>query len=175
MFALADRDLFLLPCAISTQWPPPKSDEFPPIYHPLPLLPLATFDLSLLLVSVMPDGHLRLGVPADATSTVVSHHRDDWLLIGIAAIVLRFMEFWSLQFRWDDNAYGSITWTLLGLHLMHLIILTIEDGLMSIWVWVKGLDDKHVRDIRVTARLLVLGRWRVGHPVLRRLLDATMF
>ena len=157
MFAVAIATYFYLRRNFE-QWPPPNSGVYPPIFHPLPLLPLATFNLCLLLLSVIPMGIcdwacLRMNEPVVRITATIG------FLIGIAAIVLRFKEFWSLQFRWDDNAYGSITWTLLGLHLMHLIILTIEDGLMSIWVWVKGLDDKHARDIRVTA---VYWYWVVG-------------
>ena len=40
---------------------------------------------------------------------------------GIAPLVLRFYEFPAMHVRWDSNAYGSIVWTLLGLHLTHLI------------------------------------------------------
>jgi cytochrome c oxidase subunit I+III len=89
------------------------------------------------------------------------------VVLAIVSIVLRFKEFDSLIFRWDDNAYGSITWAILGVHLMHLFIMTIEDGLMSIYIWVKGLDDKHARDIRVTA---VYWYWVVGMWVLLYLL-----
>ena len=42
-------------------------------------------------------------------------------LIGIALLGLRIMEFSVLHVRWDQNAYGSITWVLLGLHATHLI------------------------------------------------------
>jgi heme/copper-type cytochrome/quinol oxidase subunit 3 len=132
------------------QWPPPKIDQMPVLYHPYPKLLLATIDLLLLLASIVPmaiadraclkmdEAKVRFGVGLA-------------LLIGIAVITIRFFEFNSLIFRWNDNVYGSITWTLLGLHLMHMMILCSEDGLMFVWILVKGLDDKHARDIRVTA------------------------
>lgn len=40
---------------------------------------------------------------------------------GIAPLILRFFEFPAMHVYWDSNAYGSIVWTLLGLHLTHLI------------------------------------------------------
>ena len=47
-----------------------------------------------------------------------------WLSIltamGVVALVLRGFEFPALNCRWDDNAYGSITWLLLGLHTIHV-------------------------------------------------------
>jgi heme/copper-type cytochrome/quinol oxidase subunit 3 len=48
-----------------------------------------------------------------------------WLIvlsaIGILAVAIRAWEFMQLEIRWDDNAYGSIVWFVLGLHAAHLI------------------------------------------------------
>jgi heme/copper-type cytochrome/quinol oxidase subunit 3 len=41
-------------------------------------------------------------------------------VVGVIAIVIRGFEFTTLYVRWDDNAYGSILWTLLGLHTTHI-------------------------------------------------------
>jgi heme/copper-type cytochrome/quinol oxidase subunit 3 len=41
--------------------------------------------------------------------------------LGIAPLIVRFYEFPALHVSWDSNAYGSIVWTLLGLHTTHLI------------------------------------------------------
>jgi heme/copper-type cytochrome/quinol oxidase subunit 3 len=41
--------------------------------------------------------------------------------IGLAATAIRFWEFSRLDVTWYDNAYGSITWVILGLHATHLI------------------------------------------------------
>jgi heme/copper-type cytochrome/quinol oxidase subunit 3 len=71
--------------------------------------------------------------------------------IGVVTIALRFLEFDALQFRWDDNAYAGIVWTTVGMHLLHLVTGTAENLLMALWVWIKGLDTKHARDIRVGA------------------------
>jgi cytochrome c oxidase subunit 3 len=42
-------------------------------------------------------------------------------VLGIAPMVVRVFEFPSLHVNWDTNAYGSVTWILLGLHTTHLI------------------------------------------------------
>ncbi|HEY6152700.1 MAG TPA: hypothetical protein VIW07_03065, partial [Candidatus Udaeobacter sp.] len=39
----------------------------------------------------------------------------------------------------------------LGMHLLHLITGTAENLLMMLWVWLKGLDTRHARDVRVGA------------------------
>ena len=40
---------------------------------------------------------------------------------GALPLVLRAFEFPALHINWDQNAYGSITWVLLGLHTTHLV------------------------------------------------------
>jgi heme/copper-type cytochrome/quinol oxidase subunit 3 len=42
-------------------------------------------------------------------------------LIGLVTIAIRFYEFHRLAVNWDQNAYGSVTWVILGLHATHLI------------------------------------------------------
>lgn len=42
-------------------------------------------------------------------------------LFGVALLVIRALEWGTLNCRWDDSAYGSLTWVLLGLHTLHLV------------------------------------------------------
>jgi len=42
-------------------------------------------------------------------------------ICGIIPLVIRIFEFPAMHVSWDTNAYGSIVWTLLGLHTTHLI------------------------------------------------------
>jgi cytochrome c oxidase subunit 3 len=42
-------------------------------------------------------------------------------VLGIVPLVVRAFEFPALNVSWDSNAYGSIVWTLLGLHTTHII------------------------------------------------------
>jgi heme/copper-type cytochrome/quinol oxidase subunit 3 len=68
-------------------------------------------------------------------------------LAGVVSIWLRFREFHGLKFPWDANAYASTVWTLLGLHLTYIVLVTIELLLLTIWVGLKGLTDKLARDV----------------------------
>jgi cytochrome c oxidase subunit 3 len=36
-------------------------------------------------------------------------------------LIIRFFEFPATHVSWDSSAYGSIVWTMLGLHTTHLI------------------------------------------------------
>ena len=42
-------------------------------------------------------------------------------MLGIAPLIVRIFEFPALHVSWDSNAYGSIVWTLLGLHTTHIL------------------------------------------------------
>ena len=73
------------------------------------------------------------------------------VLLGFLAIAFRFREFHGTQFRWDDNAYASVVWGILLMHLIHLMVGISEDGFMFAYIMKYGMDDKHARDVRVTA------------------------
>jgi cytochrome c oxidase subunit 3 len=42
-------------------------------------------------------------------------------IIGIVTIVIRAFEFTTLNVWWDQDAYGSIVWFMIGLHTTHLL------------------------------------------------------
>jgi cytochrome c oxidase subunit III len=42
-------------------------------------------------------------------------------LFAIGFVVVRVFEYTTLHVSWDSNAYGSIVWTLLSLHTVHLV------------------------------------------------------
>jgi cytochrome c oxidase subunit 3 len=132
------------------QWPPPLVDVQPPIYNPVPALKVPTINLILILLSVIPM------IFADRAcfkrnTNVAKIGLAFCILFGLITIGLRFYEFGSLHFRWDSNAYGSVTWTVLGMHLLHLITGTCENGIMAAWIFIHGMDDKHARDVHVGA------------------------
>jgi len=133
--------IYLYLADIATEWP---------LGAPPPDLGPGSGTSVILIASLVPN-YLILRWTAQQQLTRVRIGLVVMVLFGIAPLVVRVFEFPALHVNWDSNAYGSITWTLLGLHLMHVIILSIEDGLMMTYVWSKGLDDKHARDIRVTA------------------------
>jgi cytochrome c oxidase subunit III len=141
-----------------TSWPPPHSDSPPFLFDPEPSLLVPTINLVVLLLSVLPMvwadvAARRLDRRAVKTALVVM------LLFGAATIVLRFYEFRALIWKWDSNAYGSITWTILSLHLMHLFVGTFENIFLATWVFARPLDESHAIDVTVTA---VYWYWIVG-------------
>ncbi len=131
-------------------WPPPQVNFQPPNLHPVPDLFWGTLNLVVILGATFS----MLG--ADFASLRFERGRvllttGLTIALGLIAIALRFREFHGTNFRWDDNAYASVVWAILLMHLLHLIVGVCEDGLMFAYISKYGLDDKHARDVRVTA------------------------
>lgn len=94
--------------------------SWPPADTPLPDLLWPSINVLILLVSL---------VPNQIVKSAAEHHNLRTIRIGmivadlfaVAFVVVRALEFRHLNVSWDSNAYGSITWTLLGFHTFHLV------------------------------------------------------
>jgi cytochrome c oxidase subunit 3 len=78
-----------------------------------------------------------------------------------AATVLRLIELHALPFRWDDHAYGSVFWTILGLHTFHLIT-SVGESLLVLGVLVRGpIEAKFPVDVHVSGvyTYFVIASW----------------
>ena len=91
-------------------WPPSLPD---------PSLEFGTANLLLVIASCLPAAMTKRAAETHALGRL-----RPWLallvLMGAASLVLRAFEFPALNCRWDDNAYGSVVWLLLGLHTVHV-------------------------------------------------------
>lgn len=64
-------------------------------------------------------------------------------------LVLRAFEFPALHVKWDSNAYGSITWILLGLHTTHLITDLIETIVLAALMFTRhGHNNRRIGDVQ---------------------------
>jgi cytochrome c oxidase subunit 1/cytochrome c oxidase subunit I+III len=126
-------------------WPPPMG-QLTATLKPLPQLLYGTLNTILLVLSCIP-----------MVFTDLSARRGDRFMsqvglltavvCGVLAVVLRGFEFSAVYFRWDSNAYGSAVWFLLGMHMMHLSIMTTEAVLLVVWIFTREYDLKHRVDI----------------------------
>lgn len=139
-------------------WPPPQVNSPFALLRPVPTLSLPLVSLAILTLSAAPmiwadraALHGKEGAVKVAMTLAV--------ILGGVLIGLRFREFRYLNCRWDDHAYSGIIWTITGMHLLHLIVGTAENLLLTAWLYLKGMDDKHARDVRVGA---VYWYWIVG-------------
>lgn len=142
----------------TSPFPPPRTERMPVLYDSAPDLFLPTVCLALLVVSLIPCIWLDISA-RKRKAGAVKIGLFITLAFNIAAIVVRYYEFDSLHFKWNDNAYGSITWMILGMHLLHMLALCAEDLYLLLWSFARGVDDKHAVDLTVTA---VYWYWIVG-------------
>ena len=126
-------------------------DTWPPTRTLLPDLGISTIQLLLHLVSVAPFWYAARLAFLHERPRVVGGWLMLGVLFGIAAIVVRWFEFKALHTRWDSNAYGSITWTILGVHMAHLIAGTIETLLIALALFKGPVEKKHYTDATVMA------------------------
>jgi cytochrome c oxidase subunit III len=127
--------------------------QWPPLGTAQPNLGIPTLTLAVLLISAAP---MRI---ADKLSVALNNEgKNDhamwfWMwvatILGIVALVLRAYEFGALRCRWDDNAYGSIVWFVLGLHTTHILASVVETLVLLVHVHGKPVHPKHRLDVQV--------------------------
>jgi heme/copper-type cytochrome/quinol oxidase subunit 3 len=134
----------------SHDWPPPHADAAVATAERWPSPVVATIDLLVLVASCLPMAWVdraarRHNGPVVRTGLVVV------TLAGIATIVLRFYEFPPLRFRWDENTYASLVWTILFMHLTYLIAATLEVVVTAAWVFHYGMSEKMEAEVTLAA------------------------
>ena len=140
------------------EWPPPRVDRDPILYNTDPDLGAASANMLLMLLSIFPVVWMDKAA-RKKNQRVVQIGLVICIVITVVAIVLRLYEFASVHFKWNDNAYASTVWTLLGMHLLHLMILASEALFLATFAFFCPLDDSHALDVTVYA---VYWYWVVG-------------
>ena len=136
MFVIALITYFYLRLKVD-QWPPSLPDPNP-MYGSVNLL--------LVLMSCLP------AVLAKRAAERFDLRRVRlWLailtLFGVASVVLRAYEFPALNCRWDDNAYASITWVLLGLHSSHVATDVVDSAVLLTLMITGPIEEKRFVDV----------------------------
>lgn len=97
-----------------------SSMEWPPAGTPLPDLGWATANTIVLLLSVFPNQLVK-----NAAEKMQLGRVRIWIVVcdlfALTFTIIRAFEFAHLNVSWDSNAYGSVTWTLLGFHAFHVV------------------------------------------------------
>jgi cytochrome c oxidase subunit III len=78
-----------------------------------------------------------------------------WMVVALAFAlafnIVRFLEFSQLQVRWDTNAYGSVTWFLLGLHTVHVLTDFLDSTVLAAVMFCGRLDENRFVDVSENA------------------------
>jgi len=124
-------------------WPPPRT--------PLPELGVSTLDVAVLVVSILPMWYVAQLAQKHDKSRLIGIGLLLCVLLGVVAAVLRILEFKGVHTRWDTNTYGAIVWSILAVHLAHIIAATLETLIIGILVLAGPSQGQHVRDISANA------------------------
>ena len=118
-------------------WPPPPVSP--------PSLDAGTVTFALLLLSIVPMTYTeRAAKRLDLRATIVGHLACD--AVGIAILVTRSLEFYRMNVLWDANAYGSVLWSILVLHTVHLFAEVIETIVITVMFLSGDTLPKHIVD-----------------------------
>jgi len=72
-------------------------------------------------------------------------------LVGAVPLILRGFEFTTLYVRWDQNAYGSIIWIMLGLHTLHLATDLVDTIVLTVLMFTRHGHGKRFSDVEDNA------------------------
>lgn len=73
-------------------------------------------------------------------------------ILGTVPLIVRIFEFSALKVSWDSNAYGSVVWTLLGLHTIHIITDLVDTLVLAALMFTRhGLSPRRFGDVQDNA------------------------
>lgn len=143
----------------AAEWPPPGVAQ--------PPLALTTAFVAVLLVSTVPMHWTnKAALRGDLRGIQI------WLTVatflGVAALVMRGFELSLLSYEWRSHAYGSVVWTILSLHTLHLLTSIGENALFLILLAKGPVEDKHLLDVTVNGMywFFVVAAWIPFYAIL---------
>jgi len=99
-----------------------------------PALLLPTLNSLILLASVLPvawaDRAARRG---DRRRLLIGKHVAQALLVVF--LVVKVIEYSGYDYNWRTNAYGSLVWTMTGLHVAHVVVVLLKSGVVTALAW----------------------------------------
>jgi heme/copper-type cytochrome/quinol oxidase subunit 3 len=111
-----------------------------------PDLLFGTINLAIILASAVPNYFAQ-----HAAGACDRHRVRHWLYLcsafGIALCVVRWFEFTALNVRWDDGAYGSTVWVLLGFHTFNLVTDVADTLVLTAVTYSQPVEGKRYVDI----------------------------
>lgn len=126
------------------------ADAWPLSGSPPPGLLWGTLNTAILLLSMIPNEMARraaekLDLPRVRRALV-------WCMASsVAFLAVRALEFTTLNCQWDDDAYGSVVWMMMGLHTTHLITDMWDSGVLTVLMHTGPIDGKRYVDVSENA------------------------
>ena len=140
VFALCIMAYFYLRSHASA-WP---MSQFPPE------LIWGNVNTAIMLASMVPNHYAKM-----AAERLDLHAVRLWMvvcmLVSIAFLGVRVLEFGALNTRWDSNAYGSVVWMLMALHTTHLVTDAFDSGVLTVMTFTNLMEGKRYVDVSENA------------------------
>lgn len=136
IFVMALLTYFVLRTRVS-DWPPSL---------PNPELTFGTLNTAVLLASLVPN-HLAKRAAERLDVRAVQRIMPIMALFGAAFLIIRAFEFGALGCSWDDNAYGSIVWFIMGLHTAHVLTDVVDTVVLMALMFTAHVEPKRFVDV----------------------------
>ena len=136
-----------------------RAPHWPPGVEP-PRLLWGTLNTVVMLLSLVPNQLTK-----NAAERLDLRGVRRWLLISIgfavAFNVIRIWEFRGLNVWFDENAYGSVVWALLGFHTVHVLTDLLDSAVLAVLMFTGPLEEKRFVDISENSLYwyFVVGAW----------------
>ena len=137
----------LVLCAVVYVYLTQNVAAWPPEGTPRPALLVPTIQLALMLGSLPLVHWLSRSAQAFDLRRVRIGLVLATIVCGVSFLLRVVGCLYSLNVRWDTNAYGSAQWLLLGAHGTLLLIEWIEIGGMAAMFWLAPVERKHFSDV----------------------------
>jgi heme/copper-type cytochrome/quinol oxidase subunit 3 len=122
-----------------------RAPHWPPGVEP-PQLLWGTLNTAVMLLSLIPNQLTK-----NAAERLDLRRARLWMVvaIGFALIfnVIRIQEFRGLNVWFDENAYGSIVWALLGFHTTHILTDLLDSIVLAVLLFTGPLEEKRFVDV----------------------------
>jgi cytochrome c oxidase subunit 3 len=128
--------------ASAQTWPPPGV--------PLPEIPKTAVFSALLIGSSLPVWWGERGIKRGDAGILRLGWAIAWLMAA-AFVGNSIKDFLDLRFGWSDNAYGSIFYATVGLHLAHVIVALILSIGVQAKAWMGRYDKDHYLTVEVVS------------------------
>jgi cytochrome c oxidase subunit III len=128
--------------ASAQHWPPPGI--------PLPEIPKTALFSALLIGSSLPVWWAERGIKRGDVARLRLGMAVAWLM-GAAFVGNSIKDFLDLSFGWSNNAYGSIFYATVGLHLAHVIVALILSIGVQAKAWMGRYDENHYLTVEVVS------------------------
>jgi cytochrome c oxidase subunit III len=128
-----------------------SSDNWPRSGTSLPDLRLPSFGLLVICAGAAPFWNAARMARRHARPRLIAGWVAVGVLFGLSAIVLRGYDFAALHTRFNSNEYGAITWTILIVHLAHLLAAALESTLVAVMLFAAPEEKAPYTDVTAMA------------------------